>query len=178
MHNLIVGRSYSGKSQLMKAIIRDNLIGKAPVVVFDPVRTEWPKGCMCYANFTAFKNVLKRTKGAFIVIDEAKTAIDEDPKEFEKWLYQNRHKGQLIFILAQRAKMVPPNARNQCSKVFAFRQTREDAKALVEDFGESMWFCATSEKLNFVYSDGFNSKKGRIEFDDKGPQIRMLNNES
>lgn len=172
MHVLIVGISSSGKTLLAKSIAK-SLIGKGQVIVFDPLKSGgWPDGAKCYSTLEAFKVVVSRETNAYIFIDESKVVFDEDTKLAQKWLYQNRHKGQLIFLIAQRAKMVPPNARNQCSKVYAFKQSLEDAKELVGDYGAEMINTAKLPKCNFIFSDGFNTQNGELDFSQNPPLIK------
>lgn len=164
MHVAIVGISGSGKTLLAKHIAR-GLIKKNPVIVFDPLKSGgWPVGAKLYSTLEAFKVVMKNTVSAYIFIDESKVIFDEDTKLAQKWLYQNRHKGQLIFLIAQRAKMIPPNARNQCSKLYAFRQVKEDSIELAGDFGEEMRELPKLEKGKFIFSDGFDTKRGELDF--------------
>ena len=97
-------------------------------------------------------------------IDEARSLWDYDADRANALVYQGRHRGLLFFILAQRAKMIPPNARNQCSKVIAFRQSDDDAK-LLSSFNDALIKCNQLQSLEYIITDGFRWQQCKIKFD-------------
>jgi hypothetical protein len=165
VHNLIVGCSYSGKSNLAKRFAANAELNGEGVLVFDPLKsTGWPSSAKLYHTPDAFLNAVESATKAHVFIDEAKTLWDFDTKRADRILYQLRHKGLLVYVIGQRAEgMIPPNARNQCSKIFAFRQAKKDSFTLAEEYGEGLRHCLNVPKNTFVYSDGFSS--GRAELD-------------
>ncbi len=170
MHNLVVGISNSGKTNLCKVIARSN--PDKEIVVFDPLKSGGWGTAKCFSTIEAFSNYLDSHNSAIVFIDEAKLVFDEDKKLGEKWLYQYRHKGYLIYLIAQRAKMIPPNARNMCSSVFAFKQKPEDCKLLAEEYGEEFLNLHKLKPLEFIYSNGFETKNGLIKFDNSTPTVQ------
>lgn len=170
MHNLVVGITFSGKTILCKEVAKEN--SEKDIIVFDPIKSGgWPKHARCYSTIEAFSSALDKYKSALVFIDEAKTIFNEDKTLAEKWLTQYRHKGYLFFLIAQRAKMIPPNARNQCTQIYAFKQKPEDAKILADEYGDELFEVSRLNKLEFIYSDGYQTQKGAIQFNNNNPTI-------
>lgn len=174
MHNLVVGISNSGKTQLCKLVANSN--PNLDVIVFDPLKSGgWGNKAKCFSTIEAFGKYLEMNQKAIVFIDEAKIVFDEDKKLAEKWLYQFRHKGYLIYLIAQRAKMIPPNARNQCSSVYAFKQKPEDAKLLADEYGDEFAELPKLKPLEFIYSNGFETTKAAIQFNGNKPILKGRN---
>ena len=60
-------------------------------------------------------------------------------------------------------RMVPPNGRNQCSKIFAFRQQSDDADTLAQEYHEDFAECRYLPIGHFIASDGYNSMYGYLD---------------
>lgn len=174
MHILIVGQSTSGKSNLAKRFAKDNFDAGHSIIVYDPLKSSgWPVGenVTKFADPEKFLRHLETAQNAFVFIDEAKTLWDYDERRANKVLYTRRHQGLLIFLIAQRAKMVRPNARDQCSRVFAFKQSIDDARELAAEFHEDIINCAKVENGEFFVSDPFSIEKLRLDYSDYPPQL-------
>lgn len=175
MHNLIVGSSGSGKSNLAKRFAENAVISGAAVIVFDPLRSSgWPESAQKFTTAEAFLDHIEIAQSAHVFIDEAKILWNADPKRADMVLYQKRHQGLLVYVIGQRAEgMIPPNARNQCSKVFAFRQSKKDADTLAQEYGDLLSSITTLKKNDFVYSDGFSGGKAALDYSNGlPPQIK------
>lgn len=121
------------------------------LIVYDPIKSGgWPSGARKFASPERFLKHVETAMNAFVFIDEAKTLWDYDSTRANRLVYHRRHQGLLLFIMAQRAQMVPPHARNQCSKVFAFAQQYKDAKILEEEYGSKMFNCLNFDDGEFV----------------------------
>lgn len=166
MHILIVGQITSGKSNLAKyfASMQD------AVIVYDPLKsTGWPEHAIKFSDPEKFLEFIKTARDSYVYIDEAKTLADYDEKRFNEILYKRRHQGLLVYLIAQRTKMVKPNARNQCARVFAFKQSPDDAKELAEDFHSGIVNCAKVEKDNFIVADVFMSEQYKLNYETYPP---------
>jgi hypothetical protein len=176
MHTQIVGITLSGKTVLARHILNAN--PDIPALVFDPLKSGgWPTHCKCFSNFKAFVKAMDTHNSCVVIIDEARVVFEEDKALAEKWLYQYRHRGYKIYLLSQRAKMIPPNARNNCPVIYSFKQKREDAVILAQEYGEELLDVTKLNKLEFIYSNGFETKKGKLEFDNSG-KSNIVNLES
>lgn len=56
--------------------------------------------------------------------------------ETQKLATRTRHLAHSMHFAAQRAAMVPPNVRDQCERLYVFRVSRSDAKALADEYAE------------------------------------------
>ena len=166
MHVLIVGSSGSGKSALSKALAREADEAGHEVIVHDPTQSEgWPASATKYADAEMFLEDAPHFSNAYVFIDEAADVWAADEDEANKLIYRGRHRGLLFLIIAQRSRMVRPNARNQCSTVYAFRQQFDDARTLAAEYTPDMIETTSLPKLHGIKSDGFESSRIRIEFD-------------
>lgn len=106
-------------------------------------------------------------------IDEAKTLWDFDSDRADKLVYAGRHRGLLLFLIAQRTRMVPPNSRNQCSRVFAFRQQLADAQTLADEYHQAMLATCELPPVHFIGTNGFMAWEGSLDFaQGEPPQIK------
>lgn len=164
MHNLIVGVTHTGKTNLCKSVAA-GLSPDVSIIVFDPLRsTGWPERAIKFHTTESFFAHIESARQAYVFVDEGKTLWDADQKQADTLLYRRRHQGLLIFLIAQRAKMIPPNARTQCSKIFAFKQQADDSKLLGEEFGPELRNAQTLEKNEFIMSDGFVTVNGKLDY--------------
>ena len=176
MHILIVGSSGSGKSNLAKGFAENAEAKGQAVIVYDPVMSSgWPENAEKFATAEKFLQRMRTAQSAHVFIDEAKTLWNHDPKRADALLYQKRHAGILVYVIGQRAEgMIPPNARNQCSKVFAFRQSAKDSDTLALEYGEVLRKCSKLDKNNFIYSDGFSGGMAALDYSAKYPPTIKL----
>lgn len=175
MHNCIVGASYSGKTWLAKRFAQDALDRGQNVIVFDPLKSAWPKGSKCYSSVPGFLAAIECAESAHVFVDECKVLFNEDLRGGEKLLYQKRHQGLLVYLIGQRAEgMMPPNARDQCSKLFAFKQSVDDAKVLAAQYSQPELKTALPKmrKCEFFATDSYTIGKFKLDFTNgKPPKI-------
>lgn len=176
MHNAIVGASYSGKSWLAKRMAADALKRGENVSVFDPLKTQWPRGAKCFGTVEGFLMHIETLQSAHVFVDECKVLFNEAPKEGEKLLYQKRHQGLMVYLIGQRAEsMMPPNARNQCSKLFAFKQSVKDAKFLAEEYSQEMLLqLPKMKKCEFLVTDAYQIGRFKLDFPVKGEPPKIV----
>ncbi len=166
MHNLIVGASYSGKSFLAKRLALQAEMRGEKIVVFDPLKSNgWPESSILYAKPDVFINEVWDYESCHVFVDEAKVLFEAERLGAEKLSYQGRHGGRLVYFIGQRAmSMIPPNARNQCGKVFAFKQSAKDCVTLADEYHEIFMGCKKLPQIHFYCSDGFTALKGNLDF--------------
>lgn len=166
MHNLIVGASYSGKSNLAKRLALQAEKRGEKIVVHDPLKSSgWPKSAILYGKSEVFVREIWEHENCHVFVDESKPLFDNYKNEAEKLAYLGRHGGRLIYFIGQRAmSMIPPNARNQCGKVFAFKQSVKDSATLAEEYHDIFYQCPRLDKGQFVCSDGFRAFSGALDY--------------
>ena len=166
MHVLIVGQSTSGKSNLCKswASAQDN------VIVFDPLKsTGWPIHALKFSDPEKFLQSMVTAESAHVYIDEAMVLWEYDYKRANKILYNRRHQGLLVYVIGQRATMILPHARNQCSKVFAFKQNLNDAQSLAGDYNPEVIECNRLPKGEFIAADTFTAERYKLDYTNYPP---------
>ena len=175
MHVLIIGRSGSGKSNLAKCIARD-AVGHEDLIVYDPTESKgWPEEAVKYSDPEKFLSDVFNVQNAHVFVDECKTLWDHDEKRASQLVYRLRHNGLLFYLIAQRAMgMVPPNARNQCATLIAFRTSAKDSEVLAAEFGESILACSRLPSGHAIYTDGFGSRKIQMVYVDGNIDYKMV----
>ena len=160
----------SGKTWLAKALA--SRVADKPGLVYDPNRSaHWPANWEKYSNPANFLKAARAFKSGFCFMDEAKTLWDHDTRAADQLLFRRRHDGIAFTVIAQRTRMVPPNARNQCAHVFAFRQQKDDADTLAQEYADGMRACATLEPGHFLASNGYTVRAFKLSFDSLPPTI-------
>ena len=176
MHVLITGITYSGKSWLAKRLAKAAIDAGQNVIVYDPTKSNgWPKGIQKHTSPALFLEATKEFKNGYIFMDEAKTVFDFNTKEAEKLLYKKRHDGVLTYVISQRARMIPPNARNMCSVLFAFKQHKKDIDILTEEYGDELYSVEGLELGECLHSNGFSHKLLKLDYSNGLPPIIVLN---
>lgn len=131
--------------------------------MYDPNESKgWPNAATKYADPEIFFRNIERVRSAIVYVDEAKTLWDYDAERADKLAYAGRHQGFAVVLIAQRTKMVAPNGRNQCSRIFAFRQQRDDALTLASEYHEGMEECRNLPPYHFLASNGFEIWRGHV----------------
>lgn len=165
MHRLIVGNSTTGKSNLAKRFAHDAHARGQNVIVYDPLASrDWPDSATKFQSPEQFLSHVEKAQSAHVFVDEAKTLWDTDHKRADALLYRRRHQGLLVYVIAQRTRMVPPNARNQCSVIYAFRQQKIDADILRDEYHESLTDAMRLKAGHFIASDGFTFSRMALDY--------------
>jgi hypothetical protein len=86
-----------------------------------------------YADGERFAAVVRASLRCQVFVDESPELIGGRSPDHAWMATQARHLGHQVHFLAQRATMLSPTVRGQCSHVFAFRSPTPDAKLLAEE---------------------------------------------
>lgn len=167
MHTLIVGVTQSGKTTLAHKIARDLAAQGQNIIVYDPVGTltaagTWPDSAVKFDDLDDFMEYmsLDAVVHAHVFIDEAGDLFGIGQKENFWLLTRGRHFGLIIYLIAQRPKMLAPSARTQCGRLYLFRVALEDAEEVGRDFGFSGLKNEMLDTGDFLIIDsGHTSKK-------------------
>jgi hypothetical protein len=136
-HVITIGQTESGKTILNKRLshwYKKNGIG---VVVLDVMRDpDWAADYLTddAEQFLAFVKNPKKCLQCALFIDEAGGTIPRYADAFGWLTTQSRHHGHVCHLITQRAQMVTPTIRNQCSTLYIFNVNGKDAKIYAEDF--------------------------------------------
>lgn len=179
MHSLIVGMPQSGKTSLAKYFAMQAANRGENVTVFDPLKqTGWPRNCNMFNTPEVFLDRIWNITSTHVFMDECKMLFDADKKQAEKLAYMGRHGGRLLYFIGTRANsMIPPNARNTCSKVFAFKQGFQDSDILAKNYNEKFIDCQGLKELQFLAGDPFRMYRGQITFINNQTHVEMTNYE-
>lgn len=142
-HVLVAGMTRSGKGQLMRSVSakykRDGIptlyYTSKEVEALDVVKHVDYVETDAETFFRYCENVIK-VSPCVVVVDEAADFQQEKPNALREMLNKWGAYGCKIFVVVQRAKMVPPNIRNACESCVAFKQFPDDAKFLAECYGK------------------------------------------
>lgn len=158
-----MGNSRSGKTTLAKILAARHSL-QHPVIIYDPNESQgWPSNSRKFSAPGIFLNNIQHVQQAVIYIDEAKTLWDCNAELADELVYRGRHRGFALVLIAQRTRMVTPNGRNQCSRIFAFRQQKDDAATLAQEYHEDLEECRTLQIGQFLASDGYNIWRGSVQ---------------
>lgn len=160
---LVCGMPRSGKGMLMRGLAeRYRKIG-LPVLYWTSKEAEL-LGVRDMVHFVsmdanAFIEVadrVRKDRPCIIMIDEAADFQQTNPNELRAMLNQWPAYGVEVFVIVQRAKMVPPNVRNACDNCISFKQRPDDAQILADSYGDEFIRTATDEMTqgSFVCREG------------------------
>lgn len=165
VHILITGISLSGKTNLAKRLAADESAAGKNIVVYDPIASQgWPGNAVKYSEPSRFLDRINHLSNALVFVDEAKTLWDFNEDAADALVYKGRHRGFLCVLMAQRSRMVPPNARNQCARVFSFKQQPYDAQILADEYHGSLVNTPDLKPGEFIYTDGFAVYSGKLDY--------------
>ena len=104
-------------------------------------------------------------------MDECATLWDFDEKRANELVYRGRHRGLLFTLLAQRTRMIRPNARNQCSRIYAFRQQYDDARVLAQEYSAEFLNCVNLPDGECIAAQGLDVQRLRLDYSSYPPSI-------
>ncbi len=104
------------------------------VLVLDPLEDPgWPTPYR-YTNRGEFLKAGQNAQRCLLIIDEAGEMIGQFNEEMRWCATRARHLGHTSMFITQRPAQLSPTVRDQCSKLFLFRVSVDDAKTLARDW--------------------------------------------
>lgn len=158
MHTYIVGITNSGKSHLAKHLAREYKAAGFSIIVLDPQGSrEWAEIADTYTeDRDEFLDVFWRSRNCKVFVDECQDVMDDHDKEMAKIVKRGRHNGHQVFLISQRPKSIPRNARTQCSQIISFKQARDEARTMASEIGNDDFVIAGElGRYEFVQGDNF-----------------------
>ena len=128
-HSLFVGTTESGKTTLAKSLCAQYRAQGFKALVLDAAHNGWN------ADFETgdpekFFDMALRSRRCALFIDEAGTALGWLQKEAVQIATMFRHFGHFAHFIGQRHTMVAPSVRHNCTRLFIFSISTEDAADL------------------------------------------------
>jgi hypothetical protein len=143
---------------------------KIPVIVCDPLMDQWECD-VAFDNMPAFLECVKQNQGCALFIDESGESIGQWNDETFWLATRSRHYGHKSHFITQRAKQLNPTVRHQCSELYLFNCSVDDAKELSNEFNRQELKAAnTLNQLEFFHCSRFGKlSRSTISFPTKGP---------
>ncbi len=137
-HKAFYGATGTGKTWLIKRIIKILLKNKQIVLIYSGVADTFPKGAKVFYDADSFEAALadRSNFGAHVFIDEGAVLYDEaiPKKDYPNihFLFQKgRHKGFTAYITTQYPTSIPRKVRVNCQECYCFRLGDEESANLV-----------------------------------------------
>ncbi len=153
-HILIVGTTGCGKTTLARQLAIVAVSKRRRVVVFDPMRSKWPDGCLVYDDEREFSQRALRTRNALFIIDEAGETIGRCNYEMFWLATRARHLNAQSVFITHRPTQLSNIVRDNCNRIFMFRSTAAVAKMMSEEFTDDNLLAAVDLKSHeYLVSD-------------------------
>lgn len=159
MHALIIGRTGSGKSYLATRIARAaRTERKRKVILYDPIGNPFP----CDIRTKTAEDLLKAcdlNPNSVVFVDEAPTICNNlgVNKRCEWLATMSRHKGLMVYFLAQDATQLAPIYRRNCIHLYLFSVAPASAELLAKEFGsEDLAKAPLLPSRHFYYQRNFD----------------------
>ena len=166
-HVLIVGLTGSGKTTLALAL--SSRISRAgfQVLVLDPIGDRrWLQHTPhVFRDPRVFLAVAEDSRRCLLVVDESGEMIGHYDEEMKRCATRYRHLGHRSVFICPRAAEVSPSVRAQCTSLFAFRGSTDDARVLARQFGApELEQMQTLERGEFIEWHAFGPcRRGRVK---------------
>lgn len=138
MHRAIIGMTGSGKTHSAKGTARDVKASGRGVLVLHKPREPWPAECASWqtSDPAEFLRVYWASRSCDCFMELADADVSKWDEGFHKCFSQGRHEGHRNYYLSQRAAMVHPNIRENCSSLCLFAVPIKGARLWAEEFND------------------------------------------
>lgn len=129
-----MGQTESGKSTLAKRLATQHRARGFEILVLDPIGDpQWPTAYQ-FTDGARFLDCAQRSTRCMLFIDEAGEMVGQHKDEMFWCATRARHLGHVSHFLAQRANMISPTVRSQCTRLVLFQSSRYDAELLAREW--------------------------------------------
>lgn len=136
MHTLILGRTGTGKTSLLKLLSNEYRRRGIESLIFTSIRREFEGYGHVHYDLDEFLSVVFASRRCAVFVDEAGEAVDRSHiTKTAPLATRSRHLGHAVHFSAQRASMIWPTVRDQCERAYIFRVSISDARDLANDYG-------------------------------------------
>jgi hypothetical protein len=163
-HTLILGITESGKTTLAMRLAQSYRRRRVPVLVLEPFRSSRWNATYITDNADDFLKIVFANRSCAVFVDEAGDMIGRYSDAMNKLATLSRHYGHNAHFICQRAMMISPTIRAQCSNLFLFKQSTKDAELLSRDFVAQFDTAKDLRKGEFLAKVGIDGKvfKGKV----------------
>ena len=133
-HICIYGQTLSGKSTLAKKLATEYKNQGIGVLVFDPVNDNSWTCDFKTNNFKEFLEYYWKSESCMVFIDEAGDVCGQYSDDAIRTATKGRHRGHLNHYISQRARLISPTIRDQCSRMFLFNSGYKDCQTHAEEW--------------------------------------------
>lgn len=156
MHTMVIGRTESGKTTLLKRLIRYYHGRGLNCLVLDALNDPTWGADFVTDDPDLFIDVAKANVDCILMIDESGEMVGHYDREAFWLATQSRHFGHSSFFASQRAQQIAPTVRHQTSALALFRVSKSDAKILYDDFVDDLILTAPGlDQGEYIYSPPF-----------------------
>ncbi|HKI68326.1 MAG TPA: type IV secretory system conjugative DNA transfer family protein [Verrucomicrobiae bacterium] len=133
-HVLIVGMTESGKTTLAKRICRSFRSKGIKTIVLDPLHDPGWEADLQTADQYEFMETARLSRQCALFIDESGEMIGRYNDAMFWLATRARHYGHKSHFITQRAAQLSKTVRDQCSSLFLFCVSMDDAKVMANEF--------------------------------------------
>lgn len=148
MHAAIIGSTGSGKTFLAQSLARNAASKGRGVLVLHKEREPWPlpRSPLVWQTHDAeaFLRMYWAARSCDCFMELADADVDKFDGRFHRCYTQGRHEGHRNFYLSQRAAMVHPNIRENCSSLYLFAVPIKGARLWADEFNDDTLQQATT----------------------------------
>lgn len=167
-HTLVVGASKCGKTTLCRKIMANLISRGKKVALCDSLGAEfnrlWPPHV--FVPPEKLVDFVNAERDYFIFLDECSDYIGHKP-ETQNIIKKAANFGHYCYPIVQRAHMLHPSSRGNCTGIICFRQCRDDARIIQNNFVRDGLDPSVIERLppgQYLYSTDPNqpARIGRV----------------
>lgn len=112
------------------------------------------------SNPHKFLITAQKSRSCMLYLDESGETVGRYNDEMLWLATRARHYGHISHFITQRVVLLNRTVRDQCSKLFVFRVSANDAKALADDWANPhLYNAANLDKYQFIYCNRFGATK-------------------
>ena len=167
-----MGLTGTGKTTLAVALSSRISRGGIHVLVLDPIQdARWLAVTPhVYHSPATFQARAEASERCLLVIDESGESVGQWDTEMHKCATRYRHLGHRSMFVCPRAALTARTVRAQCTSVFAFRGSSDDARVLAREYGvPELEQCAGLERGEYIEWHIFGPcRRGRVRLPTPG----------
>jgi hypothetical protein len=137
-HACIAGITESGKTHLARALARGFMRSWVKTLVLHKPLEKWGRDEAAWqtSDPEAFLRMFDAARGCAVFMELADADVSKWDDRFHKAFSRGRHLGHRCHFLAQRAAMVHPAIRENCTAVYLFKSAPKGAQVWAEEFAD------------------------------------------
>ena len=135
-HVLICGVTESGKTSLAKMLVENYRSCGVQTLVLDPMMDNGFTADYHTSDRAKFLQTVQASRKCAVFVDESGEMIGRYNDEMFWLATRARHYGHKCHFICQRGQQIAKTVRDQCSRLFLFKVSFDDAKLFSNEFAE------------------------------------------